>query len=57
MDIFPDETQTKERCKNCKYNKRINAQGNWWFNACYCKPYRGKRVTEIKDCPKENKIS
>ena len=55
MDIFPDETQTNERCENCKYNKRINAQGNWWFNACYCEPYRGKRVTEIKDCPKENK--
>lgn len=43
--------ERNRRCKECKYNKSINAQEDWWFIGCYCKPYRGKWVAEIEKCP------
>jgi hypothetical protein len=41
------------RCKNCNYARCVTATGGFMFLGCYCRPYNGKRVTEIKDCPKE----
>jgi len=41
----------KGRCKPCKYGKVVCAQDNYMFLGCYCRPYSGKRVSEIKDCP------
>ena len=40
-------------CEKCEHSKRICAQGEWWFRACYCEPYRGKWIQEIESCPKE----
>jgi hypothetical protein len=41
-----------ERCKNCKYAREINSTpGGWKFVGCTRKPYKGKWVAEIKDCP------
>ena len=37
-------------CSNCR---TIYANGGWQFKGCYYKPYRGKWVVEIKDCPKK----
>ena len=44
------------RCKGCKYERKINAQNDWWFKACYCEPYNGKHIAEIEKCPKETVI-
>ena len=41
------------RCKKCKHSKVINAQDDWFFRGCYCKPYRGKWVSEIENCPEK----
>jgi len=41
------------RCKDCEYAKIMSA-GNWSFIGRKHKPYRGKWVAEIKDCPKRN---
>ena len=38
------------RCKGCKHCRGLSA-GNFSFYACFHKPYRGKWVVEIKDCP------
>lgn len=54
MEFF-DNKQRHERCEKCKFCKRIYANGNWSFFACYHPPYRGKWVAEIKDCPKAEK--
>ena len=43
--------ERNRRCKECEYSKSINAQEDWWFIGCYCKPYRGKWVVEIEKCP------
>jgi Fe-S-cluster-containing hydrogenase component 2 len=42
----------KERCDGCKYCKEVHANGGFSFYGCHHKPYRGKWVAEIKDCPK-----
>lgn len=47
-DKYPDG-----RCKYCEHAKEIG-WGNCSFLGCYCEPYRGKWVKEIKDCPKES---
>lgn len=38
------------RCANCEY-ARVVSGGGWSFLGCYRKPYKGKWVAEIKDCP------
>ncbi len=38
------------RCKGCEYGRGVTAAG-WSFLGCYHEPYKGKWVTEIKDCP------
>lgn len=45
------EIERNKRCKECEYGKSINAQDDWWFIGCYCKPYRGKWIVEIEKCP------
>ena len=41
------------RCKGCTYARSVIATGQWMFLGCYHAPYRGKRVAEIKECPKK----
>lgn len=40
------------RCKPCDYGKVVVANGGFAFLGCFCEPYKGKWVAEIKDCPK-----
>ena len=43
-----------KHCGKCEHAKEVvTAPFNWKFIGCYCKPYRGKRVSEIEQCPKE----
>ena len=55
-DLFDIEDKfrkvQKERCDGCKYCKVVHANGGFSFYGCHHKPYRGKWVAEIKDCPK-----
>lgn len=39
-------------CDSCECAKTVEANGEWTFIGCFCPPYRGKWVAEIKDCPK-----
>ena len=41
------------RCTKCEYARTVFATGNYKFLGCYHMPYTGKRVAEIKKCPKE----
>lgn len=50
--MFDEEKPIKQRCEGCEYCKRVYAQNNFRFNGCYHRPYTGKWVAEIKDCPK-----
>ena len=45
-DIIPNG-----RCKPCEYGRVVVATGQFMFLGCYCEPYRGKWVAEIKNCP------
>lgn len=53
--MFEPEKHIKQRCEECKYNKKVYAQNNYSFSGCYHRPYTGKRVAEIKECPMEEK--
>ena len=58
FDFFVDTAKVKTgRCDGCKYCKAVYANGGWSFLGCYCKPYRGKWVSEIKDCPLKERES
>ena len=46
------EKNPKGRCDQCKYARVVVASNQWEFIGCYCHPYKGKWVAEIKDCPK-----
>lgn len=51
-----DETEeTKPRCQGCEHIKRVYAQNDFSFQGCYHRPYTGKWVAEIKNCPKKRK--
>ena len=41
------------RCNPCPYAEEMNSSDGWFFLGCFHKPYNGKWVVEIKDCPKE----
>ena len=41
------------RCNPCPYAEEMNSSDGWFFLGCFHKPYNGKWVAEIKDCPKE----
>lgn len=47
----------KERCEGCEYRKRVYAQNNYSFYGCYHRPYIGKQVVEIKECPIKQTIT
>lgn len=47
-----EEKPKQERCENCNYKHTVYANGGFQFYGCYHSPYTGKRVAEIKDCPK-----
>ncbi len=50
-----DETEKiKPRCQGCEHRKRVYAQSDFSFWGCYHRPYTGKWVTEIKNCPQKN---
>lgn len=50
---FEDDKSNKQRCKGCKYKRIVHAGGGFSFNGCYHRPYKGKWVANIKECPKE----
>ena len=52
MFEFEDEIKQKQRCEGCKYVRTVHATGGWCFVGCYHRPYAGKWVAEIKECPK-----
>ena len=52
IDKFYEELK-KGRCHPCKFAKAVVAQNEFVFLGCYHKPFRGKAVCEIKDCPKK----
>ena len=39
--------------KECKYCKGIAAQDGWRFRGCFCSPFKGKFIRDIKECPKK----
>ena len=49
---FEDDNIPKQRCEGCKYARTAHATGGWSFTGCYHRPYTGKWVAEIKECPK-----
>lgn len=49
-----EEKEIRPRCYGCEYRHIVHANGGFSFYGCYCRPYNGKRVAEIKDCPKGN---
>lgn len=53
MFDFEYDKYNKQRCEDCEYKRLVHASGGFSFNGCYHRPYTGKRVAEIKDCPKE----
>lgn len=55
--MFEPEKVTKYRCEGCEYRRTVYAQNGFTFYGCYHHPYSGKRVEEIKDCPKSKKLS
>ena len=46
------DTDTHGRCNDCKSCKIVYCNGGYCFFGCFHKPYHGKWVGEIKDCPK-----
>ena len=50
---FENDKQDKQRCEDCEYKRLVHAGGGFLFNGCYHRPYIGKWVANIKDCPKE----
>ena len=51
--MLETEESVKSRCDGCNYRMRVYAQNNFSFYGCYHRPYIGKWVAEIKDCPKK----
>lgn len=49
--FFEYDNQSKGRCDGCWDCRTVYANGGWSFRGCYHKPYHGKWVCEIRDCP------
>lgn len=47
-----DAIERDKRCKQCTNRKGVSGSPGFNFMGCYHSPYRGKWITEIKDCPK-----
>ncbi|MBQ8279510.1 MAG: hypothetical protein IJZ23_06990 [Roseburia sp.] len=52
MFEFEDDIKQKQRCEGCEYVRKVYGTGGWCFIGCYHRPYTGKWVAEIKECPK-----
>lgn len=50
---FTVEKEKHGRCTGCKDCKTVHCNDGYGFYGCFHKPYHGKMVAEIKDCPKE----
>ena len=46
------ESLEKGRCNPCQFARCVEASEGFRFLGCYHKPYCGKWVAEIKECPK-----
>ena len=53
--IFTQDEIPKQRCDDCKYKRLVYANGQFSFYGCYHKPYTGKWLAEIKNCPEGRK--
>ena len=54
MSIF-NLTCPHNNNKECEHCHGITAQDGWKFKGCFCSPFKGKFVAEIKECPKAQK--
>ena len=54
MSIF-NLTCPRNNNKECEHCHGITAQDGWKFKGCFCSPFKGKFVAEIKECPKAQK--
>lgn len=50
--VCSNEEQERKRCEKCEYKHLVHTNSGFNFYGCYHRPYKGKRVAEIKDCPK-----
>ena len=60
MKMFNEDDMQREkraRCQGCEYKRMVHANGGFNFYGCYHRPYKGKRVVEIKECPKSKELS
>lgn len=48
---FDEDYKKHLRCEKCEYRRTVHANGGFTFHGCYHRPYTGKWVREIKDCP------
>lgn len=48
-----EQLEIHERCKGCKFCLKVRVQNKYWFYGCYYRPYMGKRIIEIENCPRE----
>ena len=39
------------RCEKCEHKRLVRAQDGWEFYGCFCLPYKGKWIAQIKECP------
>lgn len=46
----------KGRCNPCRYARAVGTWEGYMFLGCYHRPYKGKSVAEIKNCPKESEV-
>lgn len=47
-----DAKEKEIRCKGCEYCRPVYASDSWKFMGCYSRPYNGKWIAEVKECPK-----
>lgn len=50
---MPSELKPKKErnCLKCRFCKSVHANGQFVFLGCHHKPYKGKWIVEIKECP------
>ncbi len=53
MFEFEGDEKRHERCEGCKDRHIVHTNSGFKFYGCYHRPYIGKWVAEIKECPKE----
>lgn len=43
-------------CERCEHLVMVKAQEGFMFRACFCPPYKGISIGEIKECPINKEI-